>query len=88
LKGLEYGLLGTILGGLGKRSAGAWGHAAAGAAVGAVFATAIAAATYRAAPQPPPLANLISQWLNEFLFPIGCSLVIFFSQAFGRETAS
>ena len=89
IKGIEYGCLGLLVGWIGTR---AWGgvlaHALAGLAVGIVFGGTILALTIGAAPGPVPTAGLVSQGLNELLFPIGCALVLFSAGALGNRMPS
>jgi hypothetical protein len=85
LKGLEYGCLGLIIGWVGQRVwGGAFAHVAAGLAVGVVFGGAIVSLTYAAAPEPLPAAKVVSQGVNEVLFPVGCALVLFVAAAVAR----
>src|SRR5687767_6544129 len=51
-----------------------------GLAVGLVFG---AIALYLVYPQPMPL--LVAREINEIVFPIGCSIVIYASDVFGRR---
>lgn len=89
LKGLEYGCLGLIIGWVGQRVwGGAFAHIAAGLAIGAVFGGAIVSLTYAAAPDPLPAAQVVSQGVNEVLFPVGCALVLFVAAAVARWQAS
>ena len=85
LKGVEYGCLGLVVGWVGQRAwGGAFAHMAAGLAVGVVFGGAIVSLTYSAAPEPLPAAQVVSQGVNEVLFPVGCSLVLFVAAAVAR----
>jgi hypothetical protein len=78
IKGLEYLVLGTILGWVSKRRrVRAIAYMLTGLAVGIVFGSAILAITYHAASQPIHAPQLISMGINELLFPFGCSLVLF-----------
>jgi len=89
LKGLEYGILGLVIGWIGQRVwGGAFAHVAAGLAVGVVFGGAIVSLTYAAAPDPLPTAQVVSQGVNEVLFPVGCALVLFVAAAVARWQAS
>ena len=89
LKGLEYGCLGIIIGWVGRRVwGGAFAHVVAGLAVGVVFGGAIVSLTYAAAPEPLPTAQVVSQAVNEVLFPVGCALVLFVAAAVARWQAS
>lgn len=88
VKGVEYACLGAALGLISLRlRAGVLAHAAAGLAVGALFGTAILLLHLWAAPDPIPRHELASRSVNELLFPLGCSLVIFAAQALGRRAA-
>ncbi|HEX9444248.1 MAG TPA: hypothetical protein VGA73_09000 [Candidatus Binatia bacterium] len=85
LKGLEYAALGLLLAWIGKRRAGAAAHAAAGLAVGLVFGGALIAVLLYYAAAPPPAHALVTQGVNEVLFPIGCSLAIFAAETLGKK---
>ena len=81
---VEYAWLGTILGWLGKRSAGGALYAVVGLATGLVCAGLIVRLAFSGAAQPSTAA-LISKAINEILFPMGCSLVLFAAEAAGRR---
>ena len=82
LKGLEYAVLGLLLAWLGKKAAaGAMSYAGTGLGVGIIFATAIVYAS--GAQQVTP--GVISQFVNEVVFPIGCSLAIFGADVLGKR---
>jgi hypothetical protein len=82
LKGLEYAVLGLLLAWLGKKAtAGAMTYTGTGLVVGLVFATAIVYAS--GAQQMTP--GVISQFVNEVVFPIGCSLAIFGADVLGKR---
>jgi hypothetical protein len=86
LKGLEYGALGTVIGWIGKRAWGGLGaHAAAGVAIGLTFGGAILAVMIGSAAVPLPTADLTSQAINELLFPLGCSLVLYSTGILGKR---
>ena len=86
LKGVEYGCLGLALGWIGGRPwGGALVHVAVGLAVGIVFGGAIVSITYASAPEALTAADVISRGINELLFPVGCSLVIFFGTAMAKR---
>ncbi|HET7479161.1 MAG TPA: hypothetical protein VFJ72_06560 [Rubrobacteraceae bacterium] len=87
IKALEYGALGLAISWLGQRSwAGVMAHALTGLAVGLVFGGSILALTLAAAPQSST-ADLISQAVNEVIFPVGCSLILFAANALGKRMA-
>ena len=86
IKGIEYGFHGLLVGWIGTH---AWGgvlaQALAGLAVGIVFGGTILSLTIGAAPGPVPTVDLVSQGLNELLFPIGYALVLFSAGALGNR---
>lgn len=88
IKGLEYGCLGLAVGWVGARP---WGglaaHVAVGLAVGLIFGGTIVALTLGLTPQPPA-ADVLSRGLNELLFPVGCSVVLFSAGALGERIAN
>ena len=53
--------------------------------MGIFFGGAIVGATYWTSPESPTSADLVVRGLNELLFPVGCSLVLFSAQALGRD---
>ena len=88
LKAVEYACLGAIVGWIGKRP---WGgliaHVVSGLIVGIVFGGAIVAFTYLNAPEPLAAADLVSRGVNEIVFPVGCSLVLFSATAVVERVA-
>jgi hypothetical protein len=81
VKALEYGSLGLIVGWLARRAwAGAGAYAAAGLAVGVVFGGTIVFLT-----AAPETAEVVSQTINEVLFPVGCALVLFTAGALAKR---
>lgn len=86
LKGVEYGCLGAAIGWVGRHPRGGLGaHVTVGLGVGILFGSLILAVTYWGTTSTLSTANLISRGVNEILFPVGCSLVLFSAQALGRE---
>jgi hypothetical protein len=89
LKAVEYACLGLAIGWIGRR---AWGglsaHVATGLVLGLVFGSTIVALTYQMSPEPPATAALVSRGVNEILFPVGCSLVLFAATAMGQRGQS
>ena len=84
LKGLEYGALGWLLAQVGKKSGvGAGAYAGVGFVVGLVFGTAI---VYSSGANRAMLA-ILPQFINEVLFPIGCSLALFAADVLGKRAA-
>lgn len=87
VKGLEYAVLGIAITWLAQRSwAGALAYALTGLLVGAVFGGAILTLTVGAAPRWSTGA-LVSQGVNETLFPVGCALVLFSANIMGKRMA-
>jgi hypothetical protein len=88
IKGLEYGCLGILVAWLGRRVWGrAFAHMSAGLAVGLVFGGLIVLLLLGSSPQPPA-AELFSRGMNEILFPVGCSLVLFSAGVVGEAVAT
>jgi predicted phage tail protein len=56
-----------------------------GLVVGLLFGGAIVGFTYWTAPEPLATADLFSRGLNEVLFPVGCSLVLYTATALGKR---
>jgi hypothetical protein len=89
LKAAEYGCLGVALGWIEKRPwGGLMAYVATGLIVGLVFGGVIVALTYWKAPEPLTGAELVSRSVNEILFPVGCSLVLFSATVVGKRVAS
>jgi hypothetical protein len=85
IKGFEYGCLGLAVGWLGRRPwGGAAAHAAVGLAVGLVFGGAIVLLTVPSGAQMS-VAELVLRGVNEVLFPLGCSLVLYASVNLGER---
>jgi len=89
LKALEYGILGATVGGLGNRrgTPNLRVHLLTGAVVGVVFGSAIIAVLTRAAAHPPTVVDLVAKAINELIFPIGCSFVLWAAEALGSKVA-
>jgi hypothetical protein len=85
IKGLEYGCLGLMVAWVGQRPwGGAAAHITVGLLVGLVFGGTIVALTMGSTP-PPPAADALTVGVNEVIFPIGCSLVLFSAGALGKR---
>lgn len=86
LKGVEYGCLGSAVGWLGRRP---WGgvraHVVAGVGIGVIFGGTIVGLMARTAPAPLPTAGLVARGVNEVLFPVGCSIVLYAAEALGKR---
>ena len=88
IKGLEYGCLGMAVAWLGRRPwGGAAAHLTAGLMVGLVFGGLILLLLLGSSPQPPA-TDLASRGMNEVLFPVGCSLVLYSAGALGERVAA
>jgi hypothetical protein len=85
IKGIEYGCLGLGIGWVSQRPwGGALAHVAVGLLVGLVFGGMEIALAMGATP-PPPAADLFTEGVNEILFPVGCSLVLFSATVLGKK---
>jgi hypothetical protein len=58
-----------------------------GLAVGLVFGGPILLLLLGSSPQPPA-ADLVSRGMDEVLFPVGCSLVLYSAGALGERVAA
>jgi hypothetical protein len=86
LKGVEYGCLGSVVEWVQKRPwGGALAHAGVGLLMGVVFGAAIIAVMVRLAPGPIPPVELLSRAVNEVLFPVGCSFVLYAAEVLGKK---
>jgi hypothetical protein len=88
VKGLEYGCLGLAIGWVGGRPwGGAAAHVAVGLAIGLTFGSTILGIALVSAPEPLATADLVSRGVNEILFPVGCSLVLYSATVLGKKAA-
>lgn len=87
LKAVEYGVLGWVIGQLGKRGSGIGAHLGAGLAIGVTFGTGIVAAIGWMSTAPSPLPAVLGRGINEVLFPIGCSLALYAANVLGKRAA-
>ena len=87
IKGLEYGCLGLGIGWVSQRRwGGALAHLAVGLLVGLVFVgSEIAYAT--GGTFQLSAAELLSEGINEILFPVGCAMVLFSATTLGQRAA-
>lgn len=90
VKTIEYTLLGYLLGRLIRTPASTLSrHALLGAIVGLCFGAAIVGLHLLHAPAAGvPLVKLVSLAVNEILFPVGCSVVIYFLAQFADRNAA
>jgi hypothetical protein len=88
IKGLEYGCLGLAVGWVSQRPwGGAAAHIAVGFLVGLVFGGTIVTLTVGSTP-PPPATEVLSRGVNEVIFPIGCSLVLYSAGVLGKRMST
>jgi hypothetical protein len=88
LKALEYACLGLLIAWVGRRPwGGAMAHIATGLVIGILFGSAIITYTQATAPEPLSTEDLVSRGINEILFPVGCSLVLFTATALGKRAS-
>ena len=86
-KGIEYGCLGLLVGWISQhRWGGLAAHVAVGLLVGVAFGTMELVLAAGATP-PPPTSELFVEGVNELLFPVGCSLVLFSAGVLGEKAA-
>lgn len=89
IKGLEYACLGAGLGWLGqRRKAGLATHIAFGLLVGLVFGGSIVVLSATAVTPAPSTGDLAGKAVDEMIFPLGCSLVLFAAEVWGKRTAA
>lgn len=89
VRAVEYGVLGWALAWLVARSEHRWHRfVGVGSAIGIVFGGGVTLATAHFAPasgiELKP-QQIVAMGLNEVLFPIGCSLVVFIALVVGRQ---
>lgn len=77
MKAAEYAVLGLIIGWLAKKEFGLSPYLTAGLGVGIVFGGTILGMMDWYAVKPLTGPPLLSRAVNEFLFPIGCSVILF-----------
>jgi len=84
VKGLEYAVLGSAISWImDRRQGGVRSYIGFGMLCGVVFGGAVLALTATLSPSPPPLSKLVSLGINEVLFPVGCSIVLYISRTAG-----
>lgn len=77
IKGAEYAILGIALGWIArKRAASFLTFIAAGLTIGVVFSNVLMAVAMITAKQPLPSIEVIVRYVNEVIFPVGCTSVI------------
>jgi len=89
LRAVEYGLLAWLLGLLVQRGENRLNrYLSAGVLAGIIFGSIICYLGYQAALEkglPAGLTTIVASAINEILFPIGCSFVIYTGQMIGRS---
>ncbi len=89
IKAVEYGCLAALLAWMVKRKdTTATVHAAIGLTMGVFFGTIVLAYTYWSNLKLFTVADVVSRGLNEVLFPIGCSLVLFATEVWAKQWKS
>jgi hypothetical protein len=76
IKGVEYAILGALLGWLSRRGSGFAAHAAAGGVIAVTFGVLLVALQVSPAVHPS-VAAVAGKAINELLFPVGCALAIY-----------
>jgi hypothetical protein len=77
IKGAEYAILGITLGWIAKKKTGsALTMIAAGLTIAVVFSNILMAVAVATAKQPIPSIDVVVRYLNEAIFPVGCTAVI------------
>ena len=89
IKAVEYGCLAAVIAWLVKRKErGAVAHASIGLAIGVFFGSIVLGYTYWTNVKLFSVADAVSRGLNELLFPVGCSLVLFATEVWGKQWKS
>jgi len=89
IKAVEYGVLALIISWIAVHTKGsARAHALAGACVGIFFGGITLTYVYMSSVHGLNNADLLSRGINEVLFPVGCSLVLFTSNAMATHLGS
>ncbi len=88
IKALEYAALGLIIGTLSNRpSLSLWHNLLAGLLIGIVFGGTIVYLMVTMATEPLPPLGIATRCINEIIFPVGCSAVLFAAQKIGEKGA-
>jgi hypothetical protein len=86
IKAVEYGCLAAVLAWMVKRKdRGAAAHAGIGLAMGVFFGGIALGYTYWTNFKLFSAADVVSRGLNEILFPVGCSLVLFATEVWSKH---
>jgi hypothetical protein len=88
LKSVEYGFLGAAVGWVGRRPwANLAAYAGAGAAIGLTLGTLTLLVMSHDDGAATPASTLLARGINEVLFPLGCSLVLYAADRVGKQVA-
>ena len=85
LKALEYACLGAALGRLSTRAARARAYVSVGLACALTFGTSIVVVMAAGAAKPLETSDVVARSVNELLFPVGCSLVLYAAGSLGKR---
>jgi hypothetical protein len=86
IKAFEYGCLAALIAWVAKRkNNGAVAHIASGLAIGIVFGGMVLGYTYWSNVKLYSPADVVSRGINEVMFPVGCSLVLFFTEVWLKQ---
>jgi len=88
LKAVEYGFLGSTIGWIGRRSgAGLAAYAGAGTVIGLTVGALTLLLLGHADLAPTPASTVVARGIDELLFPVGCSLVLYAADRVGGRLA-
>lgn len=86
VKTLEYAVLGWLIGRLARQAAPSLtSHMITGACIGAIFGGTMIWLTIQSAVPPLTGMGIVTRSVNELLFPIGCSIVLYFADVLGKK---
>lgn len=85
MKAVEYAALGLILGWLARKESGLLPYITAGLGIGIVFGGTILGAMDWYSPKGLAGPALLSRAVNEFLFPVGCSIILFAAENLSKK---
>lgn len=85
IKAAEYAALGLIIGSLAKKESGILSYLTAGLGIGIVFGGTILGVMDWYSPKGLAGPALLSRAVNEFLFPIGCSIILFAAENLSKK---
>lgn len=88
VKSLEYALLGVFVGWLGRKQLGIWANITAGFGVAVLFGGFILGSMDWYSPKGLAGAALLTRVVNELLFPVGCSVVLYAAEALTRKVVA